>query len=921
MPSGEALIAGVEECAEALQAFSDGTDVRTAAGALAIAISTLDDDRELAKTCAVLRGAGVVESLCDLLEDEVAEDALLVLGNLVIDSIDPRASETKRRIHAAGGFSKLLAHLYSSEGMLALYAVGAVMNALYSQEQVQLVQQLGVLPRLQELAGAGETNPELAQYAAGCLHNMRSLMQREDLKPQPAPQEPQLGHLAPPPTNDPWEAVRFQPDDDGGLRLSAPALLAPEPGLPPKTPPAPLALMGPGQVHSKAPASSSVIGGSSVGGGPATTGAQAASLMHSLKLCLETMSASTDTDELASAVSMLSQIQSLTTNQDELKHLGQVLRSHGLVERLCGLLTHESPDVHAQCLLVLGNLAAEAIDAAGAADTKVRMLRCKGYQKLLAHLHSDATLTLLYTCGALMNTSADADCAAIILSESGILPRLQQLADGRIREPTGPGGLRVDGAAINTAPPNEDEVQVAHFARYALTNMREAIVHHQAQKLYNKRVRNLAATEIQAHARRRYAQRRAREIKQMRDDAKARWRSTLVIRRMIKWRKRTQWRKQHSAMVLQLKWRVRLARGLRRRIKFERNRAAKLIQRAYREYQGMDKAAAALQKVARGMLARREMERRYFAAWRLQKAWLKRIRLTNHVSAARIQRCWRAFFLRRSILATKIQRQWRWHAGKRHYDALHLSAALVAQRPKVPKLPKNVNHAMSYATRRYTGEVMPASETSFKIADDLEERQGQGFTPAPKATHPLKAAAKKVMVKSPASVDKKRRTPTKAGIIVLSPRQTYFDPAAWFATTLEDGSDGLREETEMVSLRSTTKSTNLSGTLREDTIENYMTAGGAPSLARSNSLQMSQRTEDSVRREVLSPGRARAVRQNAAAPAAAKPKPKPKTPPRPVSPPAKSGGLFGCFGGGKKKYKVHQDPDMPDMDDNALPLA
>ena len=127
MPSGEALIAGVEECAEALQAFSDGTDVRTAAGALAIAISTLDDDRELAKTCAVLRGAGVVESLCDLLEDEVAEDALLVLGNLVIDSIDPRASETKRRIHAAGGFSKLLAHLYSSEGMLAL--ASAVMDA------------------------------------------------------------------------------------------------------------------------------------------------------------------------------------------------------------------------------------------------------------------------------------------------------------------------------------------------------------------------------------------------------------------------------------------------------------------------------------------------------------------------------------------------------------------------------------------------------------------------------------------------------------------------------------------------------------------------------------------------------------------------------------------------------------------------
>ena len=169
------------------------------------------------------------------------------------------------------------------------------------------------------------------------------------------------------------------------------------------------------------------------------------------------------------------------------------------------------------------------------------------------------------------------------------------------------------------------------------------------------------------------------------------------------------------------------------------------------------------------------------------------------------------------------------------------------------------------------------------------------------------------MVKSPASVDKKRRTPTKAGIIVLSPRQTYFDPAAWFATTLEDGSDGLREETEMVSLRSTTKSTNLSGTLREDTIENYMTAGGAPSLARSNSLQMSQRTEDSVRRDSLA-RRARAVRQNAARCREAQAEAKDAAAACVAA--RKAGGL-GCFGGGKKKYKVHQDPDMPDMDDNA----
>ena len=81
---------------------------------------------------------------------------------------------------------------------------------------------------------------------------------------------------------------------------------------------------------------------------------------------------------------------------------------------------------------------------------------------------------------------------------------------------------------------------------------------------------------------------------------------------------------------------------------------------------------------------------------------------------------------------------------------------------------------------------------------------------------------------------------------------------------------------------------------------------------------MSQRTEDSVRREVLARTGARGAPEccrsrrreaqaeaedAAAARVAAR----------------KSGGLFGCFGGGKKKYKVHQDPDMPDMDDNALP--
>ena len=67
MPSGQPLLAGVALCVEALLAFSDGDDVRAAASMLALALSTIEDDGELAAACNLLRSNGVVDALCDLL--------------------------------------------------------------------------------------------------------------------------------------------------------------------------------------------------------------------------------------------------------------------------------------------------------------------------------------------------------------------------------------------------------------------------------------------------------------------------------------------------------------------------------------------------------------------------------------------------------------------------------------------------------------------------------------------------------------------------------------------------------------------------------------------------------------------------------------------------------------------------------------
>ena len=122
-----------------------------------------------------LREHGVLKSLVWLLEhsDAVAiqQTTLLILGNLASDAVDASSTLTKVRLKELGAFEALLPHLFSDVWLTLVYALGAVQNMCTDVEYVEVMQDTGVVARLQELAATED--PQLEKYAKGCLSNMR----------------------------------------------------------------------------------------------------------------------------------------------------------------------------------------------------------------------------------------------------------------------------------------------------------------------------------------------------------------------------------------------------------------------------------------------------------------------------------------------------------------------------------------------------------------------------------------------------------------------------------------------------------------------------------------------------------------------------------------------------------------------------
>ena len=109
---------------------------------------------EAISVCAFLREHRGIENIVELVKhsDEwLHQTALLVLGNLATDAVDPRADETRAQLKATGGFESLLQHLFSTNTLTVTYALGAIRNTCAEPDYVLLMQQKGVVRRLQVL--------------------------------------------------------------------------------------------------------------------------------------------------------------------------------------------------------------------------------------------------------------------------------------------------------------------------------------------------------------------------------------------------------------------------------------------------------------------------------------------------------------------------------------------------------------------------------------------------------------------------------------------------------------------------------------------------------------------------------------------------------------------------------------------------
>ena len=162
---------------------SDGERLQTdALDALATSLEAADTSPEL---CELMRSSGSVEALCKALDtgevgdveagDDVSAWALLVLGNISSESVDPfGASETKRRIHACGGFEAIVNQLFSESAKNVFYACGACMNMCTTVAEANIIKRRGALPRLVELAHSSAIDDELAGFAQGCVENLQA---------------------------------------------------------------------------------------------------------------------------------------------------------------------------------------------------------------------------------------------------------------------------------------------------------------------------------------------------------------------------------------------------------------------------------------------------------------------------------------------------------------------------------------------------------------------------------------------------------------------------------------------------------------------------------------------------------------------------------------------------------------------------
>ena len=117
-------------------------------------------------------------------------------------------------------------------------------------------------------------------------------------------------------------------------------------------------------------------------------------------------------DERVEALGQLAQVVD-TSFGDDAVQVGGYLREHGVLQSLVWLLEHsDAVAIQQTTLLILGNLASDAVDASSTL-TKVRLKELGAFEALLPHLFSDVWLTLVYALGAVQNMCTDVEYVEI----------------------------------------------------------------------------------------------------------------------------------------------------------------------------------------------------------------------------------------------------------------------------------------------------------------------------------------------------------------------------------------------------------------------------------------------------------------------------------------------------------------------------
>ena len=120
-----------------------------------------------------LRDSGTIELLAKLVSDpnmEVRAHALLALGNLCSDSVDPASSSTKSLLLDLSMENSLMDCIASDNSSVLLVACATLQNLCHDAEWAKRVVTVGVEARLEKLVG--HQDARVVRYASGALKNL-----------------------------------------------------------------------------------------------------------------------------------------------------------------------------------------------------------------------------------------------------------------------------------------------------------------------------------------------------------------------------------------------------------------------------------------------------------------------------------------------------------------------------------------------------------------------------------------------------------------------------------------------------------------------------------------------------------------------------------------------------------------------------